>query len=44
MAVEVGFVVGIIAATTPKGSAISTILRSSIRPTTPTVFIGRMKR
>ena len=44
MAVEVGFVDGTIAATTPKGSAISITLRSSNRPTTPTVFIGRMKR
>ena len=30
------------AATTPNGSAISTIFRSSMRLTTPTVFIGAM--
>jgi hypothetical protein len=33
---------GTIAATTPNGSAISTTFRSSIRLTTPTVFIGAM--
>jgi hypothetical protein len=42
MAVDVGLVEGTTAATTPKGSAISTIFRSSMRLTTPTVFIGRM--
>ena len=42
MAVEVGLVEGTIAATTPKGSAISTTRRSSSRRSTPTVFIGRM--
>ncbi len=44
MAVEVGFVDGTMAATTPNGSAISMTFRSSMRRTTPTVFIGRMKR
>ncbi|MEZ5420148.1 MAG: hypothetical protein R2708_22780 [Vicinamibacterales bacterium] len=43
MAVDVGLVEGTIAATTPNGSAISTIFRSSCRATTPTVVIGRMK-
>src|SRR5688572_5959800 len=43
MAVDVGFVEGTMAATTPNGSAISTTLRSSSRPITPTVFIGLMK-
>ena len=43
LAVEVGLVVGTIAATTPNGSAISMIRRSSCRAMTPTVFIGRMK-
>ena len=43
MAVEVGLVDGATAATTPKGSAISTTRRSSSRRSTPTVFIGRMK-
>ena len=44
MAVEVGLVDGMMAATTPNGSAISTIFRASSRPMTPTVRIGRMKR
>ena len=44
MAVEVGFVEGTTAATTPNGSAISMTRVSSWRATTPTVFIGRMKR
>jgi len=43
MAVDVGFVVGTMAQTTPKGSAISMTLRSSSRRMTPTVFIGLMK-
>ena len=43
MAVDVGLVEGTMAATTPNGSAISTIFFSSIRLTTPTVRIGRMK-
>ena len=43
MAVEVGLVDGAMAATTPKGSAISTTRRSSSRRSTPTVFMGRMK-
>ena len=43
MAVDVGLVEGTIAATTPNGSAISTMRLSSMRFTTPTVFIGRMK-
>ena len=42
MAVEVGLVDGTIAATTPKGSAISMILRASSRRSTPTVRMGRM--
>ena len=42
MAVDVGLVDGTTAATTPKGSAISTTLRLSIRLTTPTVAIGAM--
>jgi hypothetical protein len=42
--VEVGFVDGTMAATTPKGSAISTSRLDSSRRMTPTVFIGRMKR
>ena len=42
IAVDVGLVDGTTAATTPNGSAISTIFRSSMRLTTPTVFIGRM--
>ena len=44
MAVEVGLVDGTMAATTPKGSAISRTLRSSSRRMTPTVLSGRMKR
>ena len=44
MAVDVGFVDGTRAATTPNGSAISSTLRSSCRRITPTVFSGRMKR
>ena len=43
MAVDVGFVDGTMAQTTPKGSAISMTLRSSMRRMTPTVFIGLMK-
>ncbi len=43
LAVDVGLVEGTTAATTPKGSAISTIFFSSTRLTTPTVRIGRMK-
>src|SRR5690349_12831036 len=42
IAVDVGLVDGTTAATTPKGSAISMIFRSSMRFTTPTVFMGRM--
>ena len=42
IAVDVGLVDGTTAATTPNGSAISTIFLSSIRLTTPTVRIGRM--
>ena len=37
-----GDVGAIKAATTPKGSAISTIFLASSRPTTPTVRMGRM--
>ena len=44
MAVDVGFVDGTIAATTPNGSAISRIFRSSSRRMTPTVLSGRMNR
>src|SRR5688572_6026409 len=43
MAVEVGLVEGITAQTTPNGSAISMTFLSSMRLTTPTVFIGLMK-
>ncbi len=39
IAVEVGFVEGMIAATTPRGEAISTML--SVSRMTPTVFILR---
>jgi hypothetical protein len=42
MAVEVGLVEGTTAATTPNGSAISTIFLSSMRFTTPTVRMGLM--
>ena len=42
MVVEVGLVDGTIAATTPNGSAMSTTLRASSRPTTPTVRMGRL--
>ncbi len=42
MAVDVGLVVGMIAATTPNGSAISMTLVASMRRRTPTVFIGLM--
>jgi hypothetical protein len=38
MAVDVGLVDGMMAATTPNGSAISTTLAVSSRATTPTVF------
>jgi hypothetical protein len=44
MAVEVGLVVGRIAATTPTGTAISTIFSSASSRTTPTVFMPRMRR
>ena len=40
MAVEVGLVDGATAATTPKGSAISTTRSASRRRTTPTVRRG----
>ena len=43
MAVDVGFVDGMRAATTPIGSAISMTLLSRFSETIPTVFIGRMK-
>src|SRR6185436_15577809 len=43
IAVDVGLVEGTTAATTPNGSAISMTFLSSIRLTTPTVRIGRMK-
>ena len=44
MAVDVGFVDGTMAATTPNGSAISNTFRSACRRITPTVFIGWMNR
>ena len=44
MAVEVGLVVGRMAATTPTGTPISTIFSSGSSRRMPTVFMPRMRR